>query len=249
MVATLFSGWPFAVSLLSILLAHEFGHYIMSRRLGVPASLPYFIPMPLSFLGTMGAVIQMKAPPHDRRALVAIAAAGPLAGLALALPLLVLGLKLSTVEIVPLGGPYIQEGNSLLYAGLKILIFGRFLPANGLDVFLHPVALAGWTGLLVTALNLIPAGQLDGGHLAYALLGERARWLTWIVVAVLVGLSFLWNGWIIWAGLVFFLGRVHAVPMDDITRLRGHEKMLVVLLFVILALVFTPIPIDFRLLW
>lgn len=248
-LSRLYSGWPFAVSLLGILVAHEFGHYIVSKRLGVPSSLPYFIPMPLSLLGTMGAVIQMKAPPYNRRALVAIAATGPLAGLAVAIPLLVLGLSLSTVEPIPAGGIYVQEGNSLLYAVVKVLMFGRFLPGEGVDVSLHPVAMAGWTGLFVTALNLIPAGQLDGGHLAYALLGERARSLTWGVVAVLAGMSLLWNGWIIWAGLVFFLGRVHAVPMDDITQLRTRERALAVFLFVVLVLVFTPIPIVFKTGW
>lgn len=191
----------------------------------------------------------MKAPPYNRRALVAIAAAGPLAGLAVALPLLVLGLSLSTVEPIPAGSIYVQEGNSLLYAAVKVMMFGRFLPGEGVDVSLHPVAMAGWTGLFVTALNLIPAGQLDGGHLAYALLGGRARSLTWAVAAVLAGMSLLWNGWIILTGLVFLLGRVHAVPMDDITRLRTRERALVAFLFVVLALVFTPIPIVFKTGW
>ena len=241
----LLSGWPFAASLLGILAAHEFGHYLVSRKLGVPSSLPYFIPLPLSFLGTLGAVIQMKAPPYNRRALLAIAAAGPLAGLAVALPVLVLGLKLSTVESLPTTGPYFQEGNSLIYAAIKLLVFGRFLPAGGQDVFLHPVAMAGWTGLLVTGLNLIPAGQLDGGHIAYALLGERARWLTWGVVAALVGLSLLWNGWAVWVALVLVFGRVHAVPLDDITPLRTFERALVFALAVVFALVFTPMPMAF----
>ncbi|MCL5962688.1 MAG: site-2 protease family protein [Chloroflexi bacterium] len=245
-VAVLLSGWPFAASLLGILLAHEFGHYLVGRHLGVSSSLPYFIPMPLSFLGTLGAVIQMKAPPHNRRALLALAAAGPLAGLAVALPLLVLGLRLSSVEVIPMGGPYMQEGNSLLYTMVKVFMFGRLLPAGGLDVFLHPVAMAGWTGLLVTGLNLIPAGQLDGGHIAYALFGEKARWLTWAVIAVLLGLSLLWNGWLLWAGLVFAFGRVHAVPLDDVTPLRARERAVGLLLCLILVLVFTPIPIALQ---
>ncbi|MBI2955021.1 MAG: site-2 protease family protein [Chloroflexi bacterium] len=239
----LLSGWPFAASLLAILVAHEFGHYLVSRHFGVATSLPYFIPLPLSLLGTLGAVIQMKAPPANRRQLLAIGAAGPLAGLAVALPLLVLGLKLSTVEAVPLGGSYLQEGNSLLYATIKMVMFGRLLPSGGQDVFLHPVAWAGWTGLLVTGLNLIPAGQLDGGHVVYALIGERARWLTWVVVAALIGLSVLWNGWLLWAGLVFLFGRRHATPLDDVTRLRRGEQGLVIALLLILALVFTPIPL------
>ncbi len=240
----LLSGWPFAASLLGILLAHEFGHYLVSRHYGVSTSLPYFIPMPLSLLGTLGAVIQMKAPPKNRRQLLAIGAAGPLAGFAVALPLLIVGLHLSEIQSVPVGIPFVQEGNSLLYAGLKILLFGRFLPAGGEDVFLHPVAMAAWTGLLVTGLNLIPAGQLDGGHIAYALLGDRARSLTWAIIAVLVGLSFLWNGWLVWAALIFVFGRRHAIPLDDITQLRTRERVFVALLLAIWILVFTPIPIT-----
>ncbi|MBI2939028.1 MAG: site-2 protease family protein [Chloroflexi bacterium] len=242
----LVDGWPFAASLLGILLAHELGHFFASRRLGVPASPPYFIPMPVSFLGTMGAVIQMKSPPRNRRALLGVAIAGPLAGLVVAIPVLLLGLSLSEVQPFPVTGLIVQEGNSLLYAALKLALFGRVLPAGGEDVFLHPVALAGWAGLLVTGLNLIPAGQLDGGHVAYILFGERARWLTAGVVVALLGLSLLWQGWLLWAGLVFLFGRVHAVPLDDVTPLRSSERALAILVLLIFALVFVPIPLEIR---
>jgi membrane-associated protease RseP (regulator of RpoE activity) len=239
----LWSGWPFAVSLLGILVTHELGHFLVSRLLNVPATLPYFIPLPLPPFGTMGAVIRMVSPPHNRRKLLAIAAAGPLAGLMVAVPVLVYGLSLSTVEVIPPGASYAQEGNSILYATIKFLMFGRLLPSGGQDVFLHPIAWAGWAGLLVTALNLIPAGQLDGGHIAYALLGERAKWLVWGVVAALAWLSSLWLGWLIWLGLVLVFGRVHAVPLDDVTRLRMPEQVLVVFMLVVFALVFMPIPL------
>ncbi|RME44730.1 MAG: site-2 protease family protein, partial [Chloroflexi bacterium] len=202
----LLSGWPFAASLLGILLAHEFGHYLVARYYGTPVSLPYFIPMPFSPFGTFGAVINMKAPPANRRQLLAIAAAGPIAGFVLAVPILILGLSLSRVEPMPAVGPYLLEGNSLLYAALKIIMFGRFLPSGGIDVSLHPIAFAGWAGLLVTGLNLLPVGTLDGGHIVYALAGEKAGLLTWPIIGLMVLLSIIWSGWLLWAALLFVFG-------------------------------------------
>src|SRR5512136_2481681 len=179
----LLTGLPFALTLMSILLAHEMGHYIVGRRYNAPVSLPYFIPMPLfGLFGTMGAVIVQRAPFEDRRSLFDIGVAGPLAGLVVALPLLVYGLATSKVGPITPGG--LLEGNSILYLALKYLIFGRVLPGNGLDVYLNPVAWAAWAGLLVTSLNLLPVGQLDGGHILYALLGRRA----WPVAFGVVGL-------------------------------------------------------------
>lgn len=239
----LLAGWPFALSLLGILVVHEMGHYLAARRLGIPASLPYFIPLPMSLLGTMGAVMAITAPPKNRRALIALGAAGPLAGLVVAVPLLILGLSMSVVQPIPTGVPLIQEGNSLLYAGLKYLVFGRWLPSGGEDVFLHPVALAGWAGLLVTALNLIPAGQLDGGHVLYSLIGRRARVVTWVIIVALFGLSFLWQIWLVWAVLVYLLGRAHAVPLDDITPLTAGQRLLAVFVLLVAALVFVPLPL------
>jgi membrane-associated protease RseP (regulator of RpoE activity) len=170
-------------------------------------------------LGTLGAFINMKAPPRNRRHLLAISVTGPLAGLAVAVPILWLGLRLSYVEPPP-PLPYMLEGNSVLYAALKYLVFGRFLPSGGVDVLIGQVAMAGWVGLLVTGLNLIPAGQLDGGHIVYALLGpRRARFVTWGVLAVLAGLSILWQGWLLWLGLVFLFSRFQDMPLDDLTGL------------------------------
>ncbi|MGI5835655.1 MAG: site-2 protease family protein [Chloroflexota bacterium] len=239
---SILAGWPFALSLLGILMAHEMGHFLVAKWQKVPASLPYFIPMPLSLLGTMGAVIQTTAPPRNRKALLLLGAAGPLAGMVVAIPVLIIGLSSSSVHPVPLDGSSFQEGNSLLYAWLKYLIFGRFLPSNGEDVFINSVALAGWAGLLVTALNLIPAGQLDGGHIAYAVLGRKARWLTWLVIGALLALSPLWEGWLLWAGLVFFLGRIHSVPLDDVTPLGPKERAIALVTLALFVLVFIPIP-------
>jgi membrane-associated protease RseP (regulator of RpoE activity) len=165
-------GWTFSLPLLVILLCHEFGHFTVARLHGVKASLPYFLPLPppIGMLGTLGAVIRMP-PATDRRKLIDIGAAGPIAGLVVAIPILLYGLSLS--KVAPLVGVGMQEGNSLLYALLKFLVTGRWLPADGADIMLHPTALAGWAGLLLTMINLLPFGQLDGGHVAVAYLGNR----------------------------------------------------------------------------
>ncbi|HEY0705337.1 MAG TPA: site-2 protease family protein [Polyangia bacterium] len=188
-------GLSFSVPLLAILLCHEFGHYFAARHHGVPASLPYFIPLPpgLGLFGTMGAVISQEGT-TDRRKLIDIGAAGPLAGLVVAIPVLIYGLTLS--EVKPLVGLGQQEGNSLLYAGLKYLTKGAFLPSDGRDVMLHPTAFAGWAGLFVTMLNLLPIGQLDGGHVATAFFGNRYRRAARIVHQALPWLSLIAFGWI-----------------------------------------------------
>lgn len=236
-------GIPFAASLIAILGCHELGHYFAARRVGTPVTLPYFIPMPIPPFGTMGAFIQMKGPTRSRRDLLKIAVAGPLSGLAVAIPVLIWGLAHSNVEPLPPGG-YILEGNSLLYAALKILIFGRFLPSGGVDVMLHPVAFAGWAGLLVTGLNLIPAGQLDGGHIAYALLGRRAQYLTMAIIGILVALGFVWNGWWLWAFLIYLFSRTQASPLDEVTELTPPQRWLAIGMAILFVLVFVPVPLT-----
>lgn len=245
------AGLGFTAALLGILLAHELGHYIVARREGVAVSYPFFIPMPLPqfLLGTMGAFISIKEPVPNRRALLAIGIAGPLAGLVVAIPVLLIGLSLSEVrnmaelrEALPNIG-FWTEGNSLIYAAAKILVFGRFLPGGGEDVYLHPVALAGWAGLLVTGLNLLPAGQLDGGHVFYALFGARAASIMSRVVAVaLLALGFLWSGWFLWAVIVALLGQQHSPLLNSVTPLRGPWRALAVLGLIVFALVFIPVP-------
>lgn len=246
----LWEGWPFALSLLSILLAHELGHYFTSRHHRVPASLPYFVPLPIpdflgNVLGTMGAVIVMKGRITNRRVMLDIGAAGPLIGLVVAIPVLILGLSLSHVQPLPVDQVYSMEGNSLLYLLIKYAIFGQWLPGHGVDVFIHPVAFAGWAGLLVTSLNLIPAGQLDGGHVLYSLLGDRALRLTWPIIFVLATLGLLvWPGWFLWAGLVFFFGQRHPGPLDSITQLDARRKIVAALVIAVFVLTFTPIPLT-----
>ena len=235
----------FAGTLLAILTAHEMGHYIVSRYYNTPVSLPYFIPAPIFLFGTMGAVIRMVAPPKNRRQWLHIAAAGPLAGLAFAIPLTFIGLLLSPVEPLPPRGGYILEGNSLLYLWLKFLAFGRLLPSNGEDVFLHPMAWAGWGGLMVTALNLIPAAQLDGGHVARALLGHRGgQWLTYGIIVVLLLMSFLWQGWALWALIILIFARAQVMPLDDITEPTREDKALAAAMLVLFILLFTPVPLQ-----
>lgn len=237
-------GLPFAASLMLILGAHELGHYFTAKRYGVPVSLPYFIPMPLGPFGTLGAFISMKAPPPNRRALLSIAVAGPIAGFVLAVPILLLGLSMSTITSLSLTENVVMEGNSILYALLKILTFGRYLPSGGEDVFLHPVAFAGWAGLLVTGLNLLPVGQLDGGHVVYALLGRKAQYLVWPVIIVLLGLGTLWTGWFLWAVLMIIFGRQHAAPMDDLTPLTLGQRALGWAAIALFVMVFTPLPMS-----
>jgi membrane-associated protease RseP (regulator of RpoE activity) len=184
-----FDTWNFAAGirfsgpLMAILLAHEFGHYIAANRHGVPASPPYFIPVPFFMLGTMGAVITMRSSIKRRDALLDIGAAGPLAGLAIAIPVLIYGLAESPVEVLPSGTTYLQEGYSVLYAALLYLIKGPIPPGH--DIMLSQTALAGWAGLFITMINLLPIGQLDGGHIAYALFGPKQAAISKVMRALL----------------------------------------------------------------
>jgi membrane-associated protease RseP (regulator of RpoE activity) len=256
----LLSGLPFAATLLGILAAHEFGHYFAARFHKVAVTLPYFIPMPLTF-GTLGAFIQLKEPISDRRKLFDIGVAGPLAGLVLAVPLLFYGLATSKMTQLPAEGPYILEGNSVLYYLAKFLVFGQWLPnfATGADVMMNQVCYAAWIGLLVTALNLLPVGQLDGGHTVFAMFGEKAIYINRITVGVLaffalasIGpvqelLPFLgsvaYGGWFLWLFLILFLiGVQHPPALDDVTRLDRRRWWIGVFVIVIFILIFVPVP-------
>lgn len=258
----LIQGWPFSLTLLGILLAHEFGHYFAARYHKVAVTLPYFIPLPIGF-GTLGAVIRMKEPVPDRRKLFDIGVAGPLAGLIIAIPLLFLGLSTSPVATLPEGVPAQLEGNSILYYLAKLAVFGQALPnpLTGEDVFMNQVTFAAWIGLLVTALNLLPVGQLDGGHTVYALFGRAARYANWGTMAVMAvlavaGLPFLqtlWPplenygflGWWLWLGMInFVIGPYHPPALDDVTRLDDRRRWIGYL--VILCFIITFVPTPFR---
>jgi membrane-associated protease RseP (regulator of RpoE activity) len=266
-------GWPFALGMVGILLAHELGHYLVGRSRGVKVTLPYFIPFPFSAFGTMGAFISMKEIPKNKKHLLDIGIAGPLIGLLVTIPVLMIGLNLSTVgpfaAEVPEGYVQFLEGNSLIYLLAKYLTFGellpqpasyggiapalywvryfftgRPLPLGGLDVQIHPLAWAGWAGLFVTAINLIPAGQLDGGHILYVLLGKKnAKKIFPFILGALVVLGFAWQGWWLWAALIFFVGGRHAEPLDQITPVDRKHKILGVIALVLFILIFIPVPL------
>ena len=243
----LLDGLPFALTLLAILGTHEFGHYFTARAYGAAVSLPYFIPAPppLFIFGTLGAVIRMSSPPRDRNSLLDIAAAGPIAGLLVALPALWLGLSWSRVGAIPAGG-VMTFGDSLLMRFMTYLTFGRI--PEGMDVFVHPVALAGWVGLFVTALNLFPVGQLDGGRIAYALFGPQHRRVSVGTFVALVALGVVSGSpnWFVFAGIVALLvGFHHAPPLDDITPLSPGRYAVGVACLVLLVLLVPPVPFSF----
>jgi hypothetical protein len=244
-VRNLHLGIPFCISLMTILGAHELGHYFAARHHKVPVTLPYFIPLPIPPIGTMGAFIRLKAPVKNKRALFDVGAAGPLAGLVFAIPILIYGLATSSVETLPAGN-YMLEGNSILYALTKIAIFGQMLPNGSEDVFLNQMAWAGWVGLLVTGLNLIPVGQLDGGHVAFTLFGEQARKLFWPVIIGLIVLAFITQTimWGFWAFILFALGRFYAEPLDSVTPLDNRRRWLAAFTLILFLLVFVPIPLQ-----
>ncbi len=238
----LWRGLPYAISILLILGGHELGHYFAARHHRIAVTLPYFIPAPfVSFLGTFGAFIQLREPMRNRKVLLDIGAAGPLAGLLFAVPILFIGLKTSEVNPIT---PGLLEGNSILYALMKILAFGRFLPDGQSDVYINQFAMAGWAGLLVTALNLIPLGQLDGGHVLYSLIGNRARLLFFPLIAAAAVLAFFNDTWILWVVLLVIFGRTYAAPLDMITPLDNRRRWIGVVTLLLFLVTFVPVPLT-----
>lgn len=235
--AGLLEGIPFAFTLLLILGMHELGHYFMGKWHGVQVSLPYFIPVPLG-LGTFGAFIQMRSPIRNRQALFDVGFAGPIVGFAAAVPLFIAGLMLS--DVVRVHGSTMELGKSLL---MEVLIDLLKPHGAGYRVLLHPVAVAAYFGILLTGFNLLPAGQLDGGHIAYAVLGPAARPLAWLTMAAMIFLGILfWWGWFIWAGLIFIMGLRHAAPLNDVTPLDPARRLIGLGALLIFAVTFVPAP-------
>jgi len=235
-------GWPYSFWLLAILTFHEFGHYLTSRYRKVRVTLPYFIPAP-TLLGTLGAFIRSKSPFKSRGELLEVGAMGPVAGFAVSIIAISIGLKLS--EVVPdtgVSGALIL-GDSLLFSWLSDITVGK-LP-EGYTLMLNPVAFAGWVGLLVTMLNLLPIGQLDGGHILYALFGKRQFAISRITMLALVGMTiFLWNGWFVWVLFGLFMRPGHPPTLNDGIPLTPNQKILGWLSIVIFIVCFIPVPIS-----
>jgi membrane-associated protease RseP (regulator of RpoE activity) len=241
---TLWRGIPFAGALLFILTTHELGHYLLSRIHRVPASLPLFIPGPPHFIGTFGAIIRIRGPIMNRRALFDIGVAGPLAGFIVAVAALVVGLNLSTIvdRTATFG---LQLGEPLLLQFISWLVIGSLPPQS--DVVLHPIGFAAWFGLFVTSLNLFPIGQLDGGHVAYALWGGRQRTMAFIFVPILIVLGFFgWPGWFLWAFMASIWGLGHPPVIDPLIPLGRGRTIVGWIALAVFVLTFAPVPFSFH---
>ncbi|HLK51737.1 MAG TPA: site-2 protease family protein [Bryobacteraceae bacterium] len=236
--ALLFAGLPFSLTLAAILLAHEFGHYLACMYYRVDASLPYFLPAP-SLIGTFGAFIRIRSAIYTKRILFDIGVAGPLAGFVFLLPALGVGLAFSKVI------PGIDDQGSIHF-GVPLLQWllqhAIFPAAKDADIYLHPVARAAWIGIFATALNLLPIGQLDGGHILYSLVGEKHRRISLIAIIALVPLALFWWVWLLWAIVLFWMGRRHPV-IYDASDLGAGRRKLGWIAMVIFVLCFMPAPI------
>ena len=243
--ALLANGLWYSVPMLAILGAHEFGHYWYCRKHNVDASLPYFLPAPMPLTGTFGAVIRIKERFQTRAALFDIAIAGPIAGFVVLLPFLYFGVKYSNVAVIPANYEGLYFGEPLLF---RIAAYARFgtLP-QGSDLFLHPMGMAAWFGMLATALNLLPFGQLDGGHISYAVLGRRSWIVSLVTLVVTVVLTIISPSWLLTAmimlAMAFFLGLRHPDVVDE-QPLDRRRRMVAVLAVIMMILCFTPVPIQ-----
>jgi membrane-associated protease RseP (regulator of RpoE activity) len=244
--AAILDALKYSAAIMTILLCHEMGHFIQAWRYGVYASLPYFLPMPLSPIGTFGAVIGMEPRRGDRRAVFDIGISGPLAGLIPTIIFCIIGLHWSTPSLAKPGPNEPILGSSMLFS----FLIHNFVPQGGLGhyVNLHPFAMAGWVGLLITAINLISIGQLDGGHIIYGMLRSKAHWVgTFVLLAAIAAVVIhdLWNWWFM-LFLLILLGTRHPPTADDNVPLGLFRHVLGWLTLAIAPLGFTPIPFDFR---
>lgn len=231
----------FTLPLMAILGVHELGHYYMARKRKVAASLPFFIPS-IPPLGTFGAFISLREPIPNKKTLLEIGVAGPLAGMLVAIPLAIAGLMLTNMEARPVPEDMGTGTVNWILFPMVYQWIEQLVPIQG-DYLLHPMAFAAWVGFLVTALNLLPAGQLDGGHIARALLGRNAKYASWATIAILVVIGlFLYTSWLIFAVLIIFLGAKHPPPLNDITKLDFKRRALGFGAFVVLLISFVPVP-------
>ncbi len=237
----------YSLSILTILGAHEFGHYFACRWHNVDCTLPHFLPAPLPLTGTLGAVIKIREPFPSRAALFDIGVAGPIAGFVTLLPFLIAGILLS--DVTPLSP---EEGSLLLGEPLLFKVIARFIHgplAQGTDIVIHPLGFGAWFGMLATALNLLPFGQLDGGHISYAVFGPRAMWLSVVTLATVIGLSFVATSWIamaiMLAAMTWFVGLRHPAPYDDFTPLSKGRLVVAAIALLIFIVCFTPVPLTF----
>ena len=238
----LYRGLPFSLTLLLILMVHELSHYFTSRKHNVSASLPYFIPAP-PIIGTFGAIIKMKPPIPDKRSLIDIGASGPIGGFIIAIIACVIGLSLSEVKPAGTLDGGLAFGSSLLFSFLSEIVLN--VGPEDYDVILHPVAFAGWIGLLVTSLNLLPVGQLDGGHIVYALFGEKHGLIAKITIPILIVMGIaLWPGWLVWAILMIVMGHKHPPVVYPHIQLDKNRKIIGWISFAIFILTFTPMPVK-----
>lgn len=237
------AGFPYALTLLTILLFHEFGHYFLAMAHRVSATLPFFLPAPPMFLpGTFGAFIRMRDLLPSRRALFDIGAAGPWAGLMISIPAFFIGMKLSDVQPLILDHGGMVFGESLMVKGLTWLALGTV--GDNMSIVPHPIALAGWFGFLVTLLNLLPVGQLDGGHVVYAMFGRRHRWIARAAVLGIGGLAiFASPMWIAWVVIAMVLGVDHPPTVEDFVPLTGWRRAGGWLTILVFALIFMPVPV------
>jgi membrane-associated protease RseP (regulator of RpoE activity) len=272
-LAEWFKGLPMMLTIMTILLAHEFGHYLTARHYKIAATLPYFIPLPVPvfpIIGTLGAFIQMRAPTKTKKQMFDIGIAGPLAGLVIAIPLIFVGVAGSSVTLLHREETSALEGNSIVYLTVKYLVHGQLLPhfdnyanlpgwqqffllwagvipqGGGRDIMMSTVAFAAWFGLLITMMNLVPVGQLDGGHVIHCLLGDKALWLgrAMLVIMALVGL-FFWPSWLVWMLLILFIvGTGHPPPLNDLIELGPGRKVLAYLMIFLFFILFVPYPFQ-----
>jgi membrane-associated protease RseP (regulator of RpoE activity) len=243
----LLGGLWYSGTILAILGCHELGHYFACRYYDVDASLPFFIPVPFLLTGTMGAFIRIREPIPSKRMLFDIGIAGPIAGFVVAVPALFLGLWMSHVVRLPADTSNMLElGEPLLFRFASWLLWGT--QPDGYSLNMHPMAFAAWFGMLATALNLFPIGQLDGGHISYSVLGSRwSTGLTFATVGIAVGLAFFASSWVVWTGLMVVMlimfGPMHPRVFDEHVPLDRMRLLLALLALVMLILCFTPAPI------